>query len=72
MTLSCSAGRQEGPALDTVHHEVPGRGERRVVESLAGLGPALVQVSVKPEAELTAPRSDHKVLAAALQKEELQ
>ena len=70
LTLSCSAGGQEGPALDTGHHEVAGRGERGVVESLTGLGPALVQVSVKPEAELAAPRSDHKILAAALKKEE--
>ena len=68
LTLSCSAGRQKGPALDTVDHEVTSRGERRIVESLAGLGPTLVEVSIKPQAELTASCSDHKILAAPLQR----
>ena len=67
LTLSCSAGRQKGPALDTVDHEVARRSERRIVESLAGLGPTLVEVSIKPQAELTASCSDHKILAAPLQ-----
>lgn len=66
--LSCSAGRQEGPALDTVDHEVARWSEWRIVESLTGLGPSLVQVSVKPQSKLAAPCSDHKILAATLQR----
>ena len=66
--LASGAGK-EGPALQAVHAEVGGGCEGRVGEGVAPLGPPLVQVRVKPEPELSAARSDHKVLTRPLRQD---
>ena len=67
----CSGAGEEGPALQAVHAEVGGGREGRVCEGVAALGPPLVQVRVKPEAELPAARSDHQVLTRPLRHHKL-
>ena len=64
----CSGGGEESPALHAVHQEVAVRSEGRVVEGLASLGAAFVQVCVKPETKLSTSSSNKKVLVAPLQR----
>ena len=56
----------KGPHLYAVDAEVRGGGEGGVAESGALLGPPLVQVLVKPEAEFARAGPDHQAGCASL------
>lgn len=54
--MFCSAVLFKSPNLNVLHDEILLFGEHGVPESLTGVTPAVVKVSVQPQAELPAGR----------------